>query len=116
MIFVFSAIPSSGNIITLAQFIFISIKGFILESKFGAKKPVIPLKYFNFEYSIENRVTLFIILRKYMSLVIMFFIVSVLNNYALNFNISMPLHMIFRSVSKSLVIINEIIKKLSKFE
>jgi len=30
----------------------------------------------------------------------MFFVVSVLNNYALNFNISMPLHMIFRSVSK----------------
>ena len=32
----------------------------------------------------------------------MFFTVSVLNNYALNFNISMPLHMIFRSVSKFL--------------
>jgi solute carrier family 35 (UDP-xylose/UDP-N-acetylglucosamine transporter), member B4 len=29
----------------------------------------------------------------------MFFLVSVINNYALNFNISMPLHMIFRSGS-----------------
>ena len=38
---------------------------------------------------------------KYMKLVIMFFIVSVLNNYALNFNISMPLHMIFRAVTIS---------------
>lgn len=28
----------------------------------------------------------------------MFFTVSVVNNYALNFNISMPLHMIFRAV------------------
>lgn len=29
----------------------------------------------------------------------MFFAVSVINNYSLNFNIAMPLHMIFRSVS-----------------
>lgn len=29
----------------------------------------------------------------------MFFVVSVSNNYALNFNISLPLHMIFRSGS-----------------
>ncbi len=50
-----------------------------MESRCGTKKSVIPLS-------------------KYMSLVVMFFIVSVLNNYALNFNISMPLHMIFRSV------------------
>lgn len=32
-------------------------------------------------------------------MVTMFFTVSVINNYALNFNIAMPLHMIFRSVS-----------------
>lgn len=36
--------------------------------------------------------------RNYAALVLLFFVVSVLNNYALNFNISMPLHMIFRSV------------------
>lgn len=30
----------------------------------------------------------------------MYFIVSVTNNYALNFNISMPLHMIFRAVRR----------------
>lgn len=29
----------------------------------------------------------------------MFFVVSVCNNYAFNFNIPMPLHMIFRAVS-----------------
>ena len=33
------------------------------------------------------------------TLVVMYFVVSVSNNYALNFNISMPLHMIFRAVS-----------------
>lgn len=75
-----NAVPSSGNIITLAQFLFISIKGFITESKFGTKKSNIPIS-------------------KYLSLVCMFFFVSVLNNYALNFNISMPLHIIFRSGS-----------------
>ena len=33
------------------------------------------------------------------TMVIMYFIVSVVNNAALGFNISMPLHMIFRAVS-----------------
>lgn len=37
--------------------------------------------------------------RNYVIMVTMFFAVSVINNYALNFNIAMPLHMIFRSVS-----------------
>lgn len=32
----------------------------------------------------------------------MFFTVSVVNNYALNLNIAMPLHMIFRSVSTAM--------------
>lgn len=36
--------------------------------------------------------------RNYAIMVTMFFTVSVINNYALNFNISLPLHMIFRSV------------------
>uniref|UniRef100_A0A672N790 Solute carrier family 35 member B4 n=1 Tax=Sinocyclocheilus grahami TaxID=75366 RepID=A0A672N790_SINGR len=35
----------------------------------------------------------------YVIMVTMFFTVSVINNYALNFNIAMPLHMIFRSGS-----------------
>lgn len=35
-------------------------------------------------------------------MVAMFFTVSVVNNYALNLNIAMPLHMIFRSVSSAL--------------
>lgn len=39
--------------------------------------------------------------RYYAIMVTMFFTVSVMNNYALNLNIAMPLHMIFRSVSAS---------------
>ena len=32
-------------------------------------------------------------------MVLMFFVVSVTNNYALSFNIALPLHMIFRAGS-----------------
>ncbi|XP_075930567.1 nucleotide sugar transporter SLC35B4 isoform X2 [Petromyzon marinus] len=72
--------PGCGNIVTFSQFLFIALEGFIFEMKFGKKKPVIPIRH-------------------YTVMVIMFFAVSVLNNYALNFNIAMPLHMIFRSGS-----------------
>lgn len=72
--------PGCGNIVTFAQFLFIAVEGFIFETKFGRKKPAIPIS-------------------NYVIMVTMFFTVSVVNNYALNFNIAMPLHMIFRSGS-----------------
>ncbi|TWW75878.1 UDP-xylose and UDP-N-acetylglucosamine transporter [Takifugu flavidus] len=72
--------PGSGNIITFTQFLFIALEGLIFESNFGRKKPAIPI-------------------RNYVFMVTMFFAVSVINNYSLNFNIAMPLHMIFRSGS-----------------
>ncbi|XP_046388400.1 UDP-xylose and UDP-N-acetylglucosamine transporter [Ischnura elegans] len=72
--------PGSGNIITFSQFLFISIEGFIFTSKFGTKKPNIGLK----DYAV---------------LVVMFFVANVCNNYAFDFNIPMPLHMIFRAGS-----------------
>uniref|UniRef100_A0A3Q1BQA8 Solute carrier family 35 member B4 n=1 Tax=Amphiprion ocellaris TaxID=80972 RepID=A0A3Q1BQA8_AMPOC len=72
--------PGCGNIVTFAQFLFIALEGFIFETKFGRKKPAIPVS-------------------NYVIMVTMFFTVSVINNYALNFNIAMPLHMIFRSGS-----------------
>ncbi|XP_006633343.1 UDP-xylose and UDP-N-acetylglucosamine transporter [Lepisosteus oculatus] len=72
--------PGCGNIVTFAQFAFIALEGFIFENNFGRKKPAIPI-------------------RNYIIMVTMFFTVSVINNYALNFNIAMPLHMIFRSGS-----------------
>ncbi|MCJ8735857.1 hypothetical protein PDJAM_G00252390 [Pangasius djambal] len=72
--------PGCGNIVTFAQFVFIALEGFIFETNFGRKKPAIPI-------------------RNYVIMVTMFFTVSVINNYALNFNIAMPLHMIFRSGS-----------------
>lgn len=75
-----SEMPGSGNIITFSQFLFIAIEGFIFTSKFGTVAPSIPMK-------------------NYVLMVIMFFIVQVVNNLALNFYISMPLHMIFRAGS-----------------
>ncbi|XP_006820805.1 UDP-xylose and UDP-N-acetylglucosamine transporter-like [Saccoglossus kowalevskii] len=72
--------PGSGNIITFFQFLFIAIEGFIDYYKFGKTKPVIPIKHYGM-------------------MVTLFFLVSVVNNYALNFNIPLPLHMIFRAGS-----------------
>ncbi|XP_064417287.1 UDP-xylose and UDP-N-acetylglucosamine transporter [Latimeria chalumnae] len=72
--------PGCGNIVTFAQFLFIAVEGFIFQANFGKKSPSIPI-------------------RNYVVMVTMFFTVSVVNNYALNFNIAMPLHMIFRSGS-----------------
>ncbi|XP_061630367.1 UDP-xylose and UDP-N-acetylglucosamine transporter [Phyllopteryx taeniolatus] len=72
--------PGCGNIVTFAQFAFIALEGFVFETRLGTKKPVIPIS-------------------NYGIMVTMFFTVSVINNYALNFNIAMPLHMIFRSGS-----------------
>ncbi|KAH0514344.1 UDP-xylose and UDP-N-acetylglucosamine transporter [Microtus ochrogaster] len=74
--------PGCGNIVTFAQFLFIAVEGFVFEADLGRKPPAIPLRY-------------------YAIMVTMFFTVSVMNNYALNLNIAMPLHMIFRSVSAS---------------
>ncbi|XP_065081929.1 UDP-xylose and UDP-N-acetylglucosamine transporter [Ochlerotatus camptorhynchus] len=72
--------PGSGNLITFLQFLFIALEGFINTSKCGTVKPRIGLK-------------------DYLILVAMFFVTSVCNNYAFDFNIPMPLHMIFRAGS-----------------
>ncbi|XP_062928268.1 UDP-xylose and UDP-N-acetylglucosamine transporter [Mobula hypostoma] len=72
--------PGCGNIVTFGQFLFIALEGLIFQAHFLTKPRAIPL-------------------RNYFIMVSMFFVVSVVNNYALNFNIPMPLHMIFRSGS-----------------
>lgn len=77
---VFREEPSSGNIITFFQFLFIAVEGALFTTNFGCNKSHIPVP-------------------KYFLMVAFFFIVSVLNNYSLSFNIPLPLHMIFRSVS-----------------
>ncbi|KAK4316967.1 hypothetical protein Pmani_011922 [Petrolisthes manimaculis] len=69
--------PSSGYTITCAQFLFISVEGFIFTARLGTRPNIIPMK-------------------EYLVMVVLFFIVNVINNLAFRFHISMPLHMIFR--------------------
>ncbi|ODQ64442.1 UAA transporter [Nadsonia fulvescens var. elongata DSM 6958] len=74
--------PVSGNLITFSQFLFISIEGYIhffdFNSPFFLKKPKVPL----YRWGLST---------------ILFFLVSVLNNYVWAYNISVPFHIIFRS-------------------
>uniref|UniRef100_A0A0K8T424 UDP-xylose and UDP-N-acetylglucosamine transporter n=1 Tax=Lygus hesperus TaxID=30085 RepID=A0A0K8T424_LYGHE len=72
--------PGCGTLVTFAQFLFIALQGFIFTMKFGTAKRHIPIK-------------------NYLFIVAMFFMANVCNNYAFHFNISMPLHMTFRSGS-----------------
>lgn len=72
--------PGIGNLVTFSQFLILSLEGFIFTSKFGSVTPAVPVK-------------------SWLTLVSFYFLVSVSNNYALNFNIPMPLHMIFRAGS-----------------
>ncbi|KAJ9584246.1 hypothetical protein L9F63_021408 [Diploptera punctata] len=72
--------PSSGHLITFAQFFTIAFEGFIFTARCGTRKPRIGIK-------------------DYIILVSMFFFANLCNNYAFNFNIPMPLHMIFRAGS-----------------
>lgn len=75
--------PGSGNLITFGQFVFIAVEGLIFTSKFGTQPLRIPFL-------------------SYLTLVVMFFVSSVANNYAFDFNIPMPLHMIFRAVNETI--------------
>ncbi|XP_048478450.1 UDP-xylose and UDP-N-acetylglucosamine transporter [Plutella xylostella] len=72
--------PGAGNLVTFLQFLFIAVIGFCTVGKFGTAKRNIPFK-------------------QYLLLVGFFWTSSVANNYAFDFNIAMPLHMIFRAGS-----------------
>ncbi|CAO3630357.1 unnamed protein product [Cunninghamella blakesleeana] len=77
--------PKSGNLVTLAQFIFVSLEG--MRHQIEWKKD----SYFP---SIRKTV---VPISNWIFLVVLFFLVSVLNNLALGYHISVPLHIIFRS-------------------
>jgi len=72
--------PGIGNLVTFSQFLVIAVEGFIFTTKFGTVGPVVPFK-------------------SWITLVVMYFMVSVTNNYALSYHVPMPLHMIFRAGS-----------------
>lgn len=74
--------PHSGHLITLAQFLLVAAEGFVYH--FDAKSPTL-LK--------PNQIPL----HRWMIQILLFFSVSVLNNFAFGYNISVPVHIILRS-------------------
>jgi UDP-xylose/UDP-N-acetylglucosamine transporter B4 len=71
--------PECGNLVTFASFLFIVLEGFFNTTRMGTKKAKIPVG-------------------EWFGLVAIYFVVNVINNWALGFNIAMPLITIFKSV------------------
>lgn len=44
-LYIFSDLPTCGNLITFMQFAFIAVEGLIFTAKFGMIKPKIPIRY-----------------------------------------------------------------------
>ncbi|KAE9555353.1 hypothetical protein FO519_001435 [Halicephalobus sp. NKZ332] len=72
--------PTSMNLLTFASFLFITLEGLIVTSRFLTVKNSIPIK-------------------AYLPVVLIFFLSNWINNQALNFHVPVPLHIIFRSGS-----------------
>lgn len=83
--------PESGNIVTFAQFFFIALEGYI--HFFDRSRPPFYLQ--------QNKVPL----KRWSLTIIMFFLISVLNNSVFIFKISIPIHIIFRSSGTAVVMI-----------
>jgi UDP-xylose/UDP-N-acetylglucosamine transporter B4 len=77
--------PKSGNFFTFAQFLFISCEGLFHHLEFSSSSSIPHLK--------KRTVPAY----RWFIMVVLFFTVSVLNNVALGYKISVPLHIIFRS-------------------
>ncbi|KAJ2308395.1 golgi uridine diphosphate-N- acetylglucosamine transporter [Coemansia sp. RSA 2706] len=74
------SVPKSGNLITFAQFFFITLVTLPsqLTSSGGLRARQVPV-------------------RRWLTMVVLYFCVSVLNNLALGHKVSIPLHIVFRS-------------------
>lgn len=83
----------SGNLITLFQFIFVSIYGLWKHIEIQKHFPFVGLKKRN------------VPIKSWLAMVAMFWSVNIMNNWALGFQISMPFHIIFRSASIMVVLI-----------
>lgn len=70
----------AGNLVSFLEYMFIVVEGFIFTTRCGCSSLRIPL-------------------RAYYPVVVMFFLVSVCSNYALQLSIPMPLYMVFSSGS-----------------
>lgn len=89
----FREAPSAGNVVTAAQFLFVAFEGLWSVAEWGRRSPQIPV-------------------RKYLVVVALFFLTNVANNLALNFRVSVPLHIIFRSVNNRIAVLSMIDHRL----
>lgn len=83
--------PDSGNIVTFAQFLFIAVEGYI--RFWDSSRPPLFIR--------KNEVPL----KRWSLSILMFFTISLLNNSVFKFNISMPIHIVFRSSGTAIVMI-----------
>lgn len=82
----------SGQLITLGQFVFVAIEGLFHHVQWPSARGC--WWWPTFLPSLKPRA---VPIQRWFILVVVFYIVSALNNIALGFSISMPLHIIFRS-------------------
>jgi UDP-xylose/UDP-N-acetylglucosamine transporter B4 len=83
--------PEAGTVVTFFQFLFIAIEGYI--HFFDRSRPPFYIK--------ENQVPL----KRWSVTIVMFFLISVLNNAVFIFKISIPIHIIFRSSGTAVVMV-----------
>jgi len=83
-----------GYLVTMSQFIFIALEGFIRNIRFKN-----PFRRRTFPITLKRRK---VPIYKWFIMVILFFATSVLNNMVFSYNISIPIHIIFRSSSISI--------------
>ncbi|KAL1935865.1 hypothetical protein VTP01DRAFT_5005 [Rhizomucor pusillus] len=76
-------VPKSGHLVTFAQFVFVALEGLRHHIQWGRYGPCLKPTA--------------VPISRWMLMVTLFFFVSVLNNIALGYRISVPLHIIFRS-------------------
>ncbi|KAI9203087.1 UAA transporter [Polychytrium aggregatum] len=81
--------PKSGDLITFAQFLLVAVEGAFSMIERAPSGSLLPLAIK------QSKIPL----SRYAVMVTIFFLVSVLNNQALSYDIPVPLHIIFRSAS-----------------
>ncbi|KAJ1995020.1 golgi uridine diphosphate-N- acetylglucosamine transporter [Dimargaris cristalligena] len=87
-----TAVPDAGNLITFAQFVVVSLEGLFRHVQFHS--PSDPT-----HWSWPRLKPRVVPLYDWLVMVVLYFLVSILNNWALAFHISVPLHIVFRSGS-----------------
>ncbi|KNC47233.1 UDP-xylose and UDP-N-acetylglucosamine transporter [Thecamonas trahens ATCC 50062] len=88
-------VPTCGNLLTVAQFTFIAAEGALVHTRWPGSAAADGPGMAYVPWLKANAIPL----RAYLLMVVLFFAMSVINNLATGFDISVPLHMIFRSGS-----------------